>query len=388
VNIGIDLRALAGKQTSGVKVYLRSILEELFEWDKKNTYLLWWNSAKEDCPIEIPRSPRFKLIHTRYSNRYLNLRLQLQQQPFLDELLLKEAQRENHKLDIFWLPDLRPVAVSDNCKLVITLHDLSPTLYPEFFSLKTRAWLQFLNPPKLAAQADRIISVSDSTTQDLHRVWKLPASRISTTPLGVSPFIKPVRSRETLKKIRRKYQLPEKFVLSLSTLEPRKNLPTLIRAFAKLKEETNFPHELVLAGNFDQKIFANPKLKKFREVKWLHLPGEIAENNKAALISAAEIFCFPSVYEGFGLPALEALACGTPLLASDIPALHEVCGEAARFIQSNNSDAWKLALEKLLPDKASQEFLRKKGLIQAQKFTWQNTAKATLAAFAAAKLGI
>ncbi|MFA5351911.1 MAG: hypothetical protein WC304_01375, partial [Candidatus Gracilibacteria bacterium] len=85
MNIGIDLRALAGNKTSGVKVYLRSILEELFAWDKKNTYLLWWNSATEDCPIEIPRSPRFKLIHTRYSNRYLNLRLQLQQQPFLDE---------------------------------------------------------------------------------------------------------------------------------------------------------------------------------------------------------------------------------------------------------------------------------------------------------------
>jgi hypothetical protein len=155
VNIGIDLRALAGKQTSGVKVYLRSILEELFAWDKKNTYLLWWNSAKEECPLEIPRSPRFKLVHTRYSNRFLNLRLRLQNQPFLDELLLREAQREKQKLDIFWLPDLRPVAVSNHCKLVITLHDLASTLHPEFFSLKTRAWFQFLNPEKITEKADR-----------------------------------------------------------------------------------------------------------------------------------------------------------------------------------------------------------------------------------------
>lgn len=386
MNIAVDLRALAGEKTSGVKVYLRSILEELFSWDKKNTYLLWWNSATEDCPLEIPRSPRFKLIHTRYSNRYLNLRLKLQNQPFLDELLLREAKRENQKLDIFWLPDSRPVAVSDNCKLVITLHDLSPTLYPEFFSLKTRVWLEFLNPREITAKADRIISVSHSTTRDLQRVWKLPAARISTTPLGVSLSLKPVKSKEKLQQVKRKYQLPEKFVLSLSTLEPRKNLATLIRAFTKLKEETDFPHELVLAGNFDKRIFANPKLGKLQKLKWLHFPGEIAESDKAALISAADIFCFPSVYEGFGLPALESLACATPLLASDISALHEVCGEAARFIQPQNSDAWKLALEKLLSNKASQEFLRKKGLSQARKFSWQNTAKATLAAFAAAKL--
>jgi glycosyltransferase involved in cell wall biosynthesis len=387
VNIGIDLRALAGSQTSGVKVYLRSILEELFEWDKKNTYLLWWNSASEPCPLEIPRSPRFKLIHTRYSNRYLNLRLRLQNQPFLDEMLLREAQREKQKLDIFWLPDLRPVAVSNHCKLVITLHDLASTLHPEFFSLKTRAWFQFLNPEKITEKADRLIAVSDSTAQDLQRIWKIEAGSISTTPLGVSTRIKPVRSKESLKKVKRKYHLPENFVLSLSTLEPRKNLPTLIRAFAKLKEETNFPHELVLAGNFDQKIFADPKLKKFRNVAWLHFPGEIAENNKAALISAAEIFCFPSVYEGFGLPALEALACGTPLLASDIPALREVCGEAAQFLPPHNSDAWKVALVKLISDKKTAQLLQIKGLIQARKFSWQNTAKATLAAFAAVKIG-
>ncbi len=388
MNIGVDLRALSGDTVSGVKVYLLSLLEAIFRLDKKNRYFLWWNSASETpetsqglTALKIPKSPRFKLIHTKFSNRKLNLQLSLRGSPPLDRLIL-DAENRKEQLDVFWLPDPRPVALSENCKLVTTVHDLSPTLFPQFFSPKTRVWHKLLNPKKIARNSDYILAVSDSTKKDLQEVWGVPTSRITTTPLAASVRLTPQTSGGLTDAIRKKYNLPEKFIFSLSTLEPRKNLQTLIAAFREFKEETNFPHELVLAGSFDQKIFANPNLKKF---KWLHFPGFIAEKDKAALFSTADLFCFPSFYEGFGIPPLEAMSCGVPVLTSDIPAIREVCGDAAKLLPSRNVDAWKVALQKILTNENLREEMSKRGLAQAKKFSWEKTAKKTIEVFESVK---
>lgn len=375
MNIAIDLRALSGGTISGVKVYLLTLLEEIFKLDQKNRYFLWWNSATENFPkdLKISRSPRFKKIRTKFSNRILNLRLAFQKSPPLDRLILDSEDRRE-QIDIFWLPDPRPVALSKNCRLVTTVHDLSPTLYPKFFSVKTRAWHHFLNPQKIAQKSARVLAVSNSTAEDLQKIWKIPRAKITVTPLSASAKLK----RVPICNIHQKYNLPLKFVLSLSTLEPRKNLQTLVRAFAEFKNESSSPVELVLAGNFDRKIFADPKLQKFG---WLHLPGFIAEKDKSALLSAAEVFCFPSIYEGFGIPSLEAMRCGTPVLASNIPAIREVCGNAAKLLPPKNVDAWKVALQKILSDEELRENLARQGIRQAKKFSWKKTAEKTIAAF-------
>ncbi|MFH1375145.1 MAG: glycosyltransferase family 1 protein [Patescibacteria group bacterium] len=380
MNIGIDLRALAGGSVSGVTVYLHSLLLELFRLDDRNRYFLWFNSAKEKVPaLDLPHSPRFKLIHTRHSNRKLNLELSLRGKPFLDRLILDTEERKNEKLDLFWLPDPRPVALSPDCKLVATIHDLSPELYQQFFSLKTRFWHKLLRMKHIAERADLLITPSQATAGDLERLWNIAADKIAVTPLGVADDLQ----RTNPGKIRQKYNLPEKFVLSLSTLEPRKNLGILIKAFTDLKQEIDLPHELVLAGKRDSKIFANPETGNWKLATGgrIHFPGFIAESDKAALLSAADAFCFPSIYEGFGLPALEAMKVGTPLLAADIPAIREVCGDAAKLIPPRNVDAWRVALQKVLTDSELREEMSRAGIRRAQKFGWKRTAKETLKAF-------
>lgn len=388
MKIIIDLRALAGEQTSGVKIYLRNTLAEIFHQDKKNTYFLWFNSATEPFPqLDIPRSPRFRKIHTRFSNRALNFNLRLRGVPRLDELVSAEDNR-GEKIDLFWLPDPRPVALSENCKLIATFHDLSPTRFPEFFSVKTRFWHKFLNLKKIAKSADRILAVSEFTKSELETCWKIAPAKIAVTPLAAK-----ISSQKILPA-----NLPKKFILALSTLEPRKNLRTLIAAFRELQKESlsstriEDPSaiELVIAGEVDRKIFANPRIMKHgtHNMKHkIHFLGSVSENEKAGLLAAAEVFCFPSIYEGFGLPPLEAAAVGAPVLAADIPALREVLGDAAQFLPPKNSDAWRVALAKILTDKKLRAKMSAAGKARARKFSWENTARKTLAAFEMLKLG-
>ena len=375
MKIIVDLRPLAGKKISGVKIYLVNVLAEIFRLDTKNTYFLWWNSASEKFPeLEIPRSPRFKKIHTKFSNRILNLQF-LAGRRFADELVLA-ADNRTEKVDIFWLPDPRPIAISRNCKLVATIHDLSPTLFPQFFSTKTKIWNYFLNPRKIANSAERILAVSQFTKSELEKFWKIPAAKIAVTPLAAKIAEEKIRPRN----------LPKKFIFALSTLEPRKNLKMLVRAFAEFREENLSPTsigdpskiELVIAGDFDREIFADPKIAKTPGVRLL---GKIAESEKAELLAAAEVFCFPSIYEGFGLPPLEAAAVGTPILVADIPPLREILGDAAQFLPPRNVDAWRVGLAKILADEKLRTKMSIAGKLRARKFSWRKTAERTISAF-------
>lgn len=375
MKIIIDLRALAGGQISGVKIYLQNLLAEIFRIDKKNTYFLWFNSASEDFPkIEIPRSPRFRKIHTKFSNRILNLQF-LANRKFADELVVASDNRHD-KIDIFWLPDPRPIAISQNCKLVATIHDLSPTRFPQFFSPKTRIWHKILNPKKIAKSADRILAVSNFTKSEIEKFWKIPKSKIEVTPLAAKISTQKKRLKN----------LPRKFIFALSTLEPRKNLQTLIAAFREFKKESlsstsiggSSEIELLIAGEFDRKIFANPKIAEIEGVRFL---GQISENEKSAFLTAAEVFCFPSIYEGFGLPPLEAALAGLPILAADIPPLHEILGDSAQFIPPKNVDAWSVALAKIIANKKLRQKMSTAAKIRAREFSWGKTAEKTLAAF-------
>jgi len=367
VKIIVDLRPLAGDQISGVKVYLENLLTKIFQIDKKNRYFLWFNSATEKFPnLEIPKSPRFKKIHTHFSNRILNFQF-LTNRKFADQLVLS-ADSRNEKVDLFWLPDPRPITLSPNCKLVVTIHDLSPTRFPQFFSKKTRVWHKFLNPKKIAKSADRILAISNFTKSELEKFWKIPTSKITVTPLAVKIGHEKIRPKN----------LPRRFILALSTLEPRKNLPTLIAAFREFREKNSSKIELVIAGDFDRKIFADPKINKIEGVQLL---GKISENKKLELLSAAEVFCFPSIYEGFGLPPLEAATAGTPVLATNIPPLREILDNSAQFLPPKNIDAWQIALTKILEDKKLRMKMSIAGKIQSRKFSWQKTAEKTLTAF-------
>ncbi|HSN75336.1 MAG TPA: glycosyltransferase family 1 protein, partial [Anaerolineae bacterium] len=268
------------------------------------------------------------------------------------------------------------------CPSVVTVHDLSFMRYPQAFPPPQRAYLQSQVRRSLRA-ARRVIAVSQATKQDVVELFGVPAGRIDVVYNGVDACFCPAPT-EQVEAFRRQQSLPERYVLHLGTLEPRKNLVRLVQAFAQVKahDPGQPPVKLVLAGgkgwSYDA-IFAEvARLGLEQEVV---LPGYIADEELAWWYRAAAVFAYPSLLEGFGLPVLEAMACGTPTITSALSSLPEVAGDAALLVDPTSVDALAAALLRLLDDIALAGELRTRGLAQATRFSWSRTAQETAAVY-------
>jgi glycosyltransferase involved in cell wall biosynthesis len=232
--------------------------------------------------------------------------------------------------------------------------------------------------PHVARRATAVITVSHHARQDLSRVLQLPAEKIhvihEAAPDGFQPLVDPIERRQ----LRARYNLPEAFVLFVGTIEPRKNLQRLIRAVAQLRQR-GCGTRLVLVGPNGWLI--NGSLEK--EIEALDLKevvqnlGYVPQADLPGIYSLATVFAFPSLYEGFGLPPLEAMACGTPVLTSCNSAMAEICGEAAWLVDPQEEEAIADGLACLLKDADQRAHLRQLGLAQAQKYSWEQTAQET-----------
>jgi glycosyltransferase involved in cell wall biosynthesis len=257
---------------------------------------------------------------------------------------------------------------------LVTIHDLIPLLYPEYFSLLQR--LVFAVTVRLAARVARwVIADSQATAGDLRRFLNLPQACVVVVPAAADPAFYP-RPPAEVEAARRKYGLPESYVLYLASNKPHKNLVRLVEAWARLQPQ---PLPLVIAGVWDPR-FPEPReraqaLGLGERVLW---PGPVAELDLSALYTGATIFAFPSVYEGFGLPVLEAMACGTPVVCSNTSSLAEVAGDAALTVDPIDTVAIADALGHLLSDADLRADLRERGLRQAARFSWTRAARETL----------
>ena len=282
--------------------------------------------------------------------------------------------------DVLWMPDLRPFAIGPETKLVLTVHDLSPVVHPEFYSLRRRIWHRLLNYRASFKRADLIFAVSEYTKYDLVKIFKLDPEKIKVVYPGVDHKIfTPELDQRLQHKVRQKYNLPAKFILSISTIEPRKNLAGLIEAFEKIRDPEV---RLVIAGRLGwlyREILE--KIRNSQKKDKIKLIGYVAEADKPFLISQAEMVCYPSFYEGFGFQPLEAMACGVPVISSARTSMPEVCGDAALLIEPYHLEDLRAAIESLLTDRHLRQSLIAKGLAQSQKFTWQKTAEQMAAAF-------
>ncbi len=268
-------------------------------------------------------------------------------------------------------------------KAVVTVHDLSFARYPQFTEKKNLAYLDRWLPDSLK-RASRILVVSEFTKKELIEVYGVSPQKIRVTYNGVSSEYVPIRDFETVQSLRAKYQLPETFSLAVGTLEPRKNYSLLIAAYEYLKKQGKKLPPLIFIGPPGW----NKEYERLREKVEQNGLGNairfcfyVDSADMAAFYSAAKILLFPSVYEGFGLPVLEAMACGTPVICSDVASLPEVAGNAAIFLPPDQPEAWGDALVSLWDDELKQERMRKEGLLQAKKFTWQETAQKTYEAY-------
>jgi len=261
------------------------------------------------------------------------------------------------------------------CPVVVTVYDLSFVLLPHSFPKVKRLYLSLFTPLSVK-RARRIIAVSRNTRNDLMRLWNISPEKIDVIYCGVDSSLRPLE-REKVSRFRRERGLPERFILYLGTLEPRKNLVRLLEAYARLPAESR-PH-LVMAGAKGWGYEAiGARVEELGLEGQVLFPGYIPQEEKALWYNAAEILVYPSLYEGFGLPPLEAMACGTPVVASCRASLPEVVGEAGVLVDPLDTEAMAQAMHDLLEDQTWRESLRDKGLKRARQFSWEKAARETV----------
>ena len=258
---------------------------------------------------------------------------------------------------------------------LLTFYDIIPLKFPKTVPARARLFFRLAATLALRA-ADRVVTISDAARNDLTSYFRVPASRVTVTPLGAGARYRPQPSAEVAR-VRRQYHLPESFLLYLGINKPHKNLPALIDAYA----QSASPHmpPLVIAGAWDNR-YPQPKQHAARRqlgdaVRFL---GPVNERDLPALYSAATLFVFPSLYEGFGLPVLEAMACGTPVACSNTPSLAEVAGGAALLFDPHSVTEIRNAMTELIEDSRQRTRRAEQGLARAGLYSWQKTAEATL----------
>jgi glycosyltransferase involved in cell wall biosynthesis len=265
-------------------------------------------------------------------------------------------------------------------RTVFTLHDLTFRLCPETHSPANRWYLTVMMGRFLRA-AGAIVAVSECTRRDAMRLYGLEESQVRVIYPGVGPQFRPADPGEVAA-IRRRYGLPEQLILYVGTIEPRKNLPVLLRAYSALRQR-GCEHHLAIVGREGWRSHGFwQTLRDLGLDGEVLMPGYVPDADLPALYAAAEVFVFPSLYEGFGLPVLEAMACGTPVVCSAASSLPEVAGQAALLVPPKDVGALAGAIERLLGDPALRARLRAEGLARARRFTWEAAARATQEVYA------
>ncbi|OIO51858.1 MAG: hypothetical protein AUJ11_01345 [Parcubacteria group bacterium CG1_02_44_65] len=376
MKIGIDIRVLARGVRTGVEEYVINLLSHLFLIESEIQYKLFYNAyRKNELSFEWPLRRNVELKNFKIPNRLFFVSARYFNQPKIDRLL--------GGVDAYFNPHFFGAPVSSRCRKIMTVHDLSFEYFPEFFSWRKRLWQKFLmRTKKEARSADKIIAVSQSTKSDLVNLYGINEEKISVIYSGVGEQFQPISFEQNQPPaagdIKRKYNLPSDFILYFGAIEPRKNIVGLINAFEVLREKHRI--KLVVAGDkgwLYRDIFKTAKESKYRND--IVFTGFIEEKDKPCLYALAKLFVYPSFFEGFGFPPLEAMAGGVPTIVSNSSSLPEVVGESALMIDPNNIDELSWAMEMALTDSELRKYLIKKGIEQAKKFSWDECAKKTLA---------
>jgi glycosyltransferase involved in cell wall biosynthesis len=273
------------------------------------------------------------------------------------------------------------------CPSIVTIHDTTLWLFPQHHP---RRRLLAMRPliPLAARRANAVIAVSDSAKRDIVRILKVPAHRVHVVYEAPAACFRPLTPGPALEDVRRVYRLPPRFVLHVGTIEPRKNLVRLLEAFAQWWRGGNQSHALVLVGGRgwqDAAVF--DAVERLGLGDMVRILGYMPTQALVGMYNLADALVFPSLYEGFGLPVVEAMACGTPVITSRNGSLEEIAGTAAEFVEATSVDSIAAGLRRVLTDPTRQAELRVQGLTRAAVFSWARAAAQTRQVYAAARLG-
>lgn len=365
--VGIDVTA-AVTQGGGIGRYTRELVRAVVSQGDDLEYCLFSARPPDQLPVPdpVPQGSHVRYCPAPLSDRWLyrlwyRLRLPLPVQTFTG------------RLDLFHSPDFVLPPVFGDVPTLLTVHDLSFVHYPETF---TPPLVNYLNRvvPWSVRRATHVLADSRATKDDLQAIWDVPPDKVTVLYSGVGRSFEPVTGDAALAAVRRRYGLGDApYLLSVSTLQPRKNYRMLIRAFRPVA--AHHPHRLVIAGGkgwLFEDVLAEVQRQGLEER--VHFAGFVDDADLPALYSGADLFVFPSLYEGFGLTLLEAMACGVPVLTSTASSLPEVAGEAAVHLSPHDEEAWATAMSRLLADEQRRAQLVAAGFARVEQFTWDRAA--------------
>ncbi|HYE22248.1 MAG TPA: glycosyltransferase family 1 protein [Verrucomicrobiae bacterium] len=360
MRIGIEAERANLTNPTGVERYATELIKKLAEKDSTNEYILYFRTKPQEWFYKLPLNFKLKVIP--FPKFWTQTRLTM-------ELLL-------HPVDVFFMP-IQALPFVHPRNSVITVHDVAYEMFPEAFAPFALFYLK-LTTRWGVWRAKKIISVSDSTKNDLVKIYGLNPEKITTAHLGLDDGFKP-QSYGDSQKVLDNYGLSyKKYILYIGTLQPRKNIVRLIDAYLELRKNNRIEEKLVIAGG--KGWLWEPIVKKIQEnqdngVVYLEY---VPYNHLNALYSGATVVTLPALYEGFGLPPLEAMACGTPVVVSNISSLPEVVGDSGVLVDPQSVDSIADGLLKVLMDKNLQSQMSQKGLERSKQFTWEHTANKVL----------
>jgi len=377
MRIGINTLFMIPGIVGGSETILRNLISNLATIDSHNEYILFTN--RENSGGFNLGQPNFFEVRCPIPARFRPART-------LWEQLILPIQCQWHGIEILHSPGyISPIALP--CPSVVSILDMNYFFFPEDWS-KLALWALKILVPLSARRSCQIIALSQSSKRHIMEALKISEDKINVTYMGVDKIFHPHHNRREILKIKKRIGIKGDFILSVANSHPHKNLRRLLQAYHILRKDKGITHQLLLAGNPGRGHLELVKMvRKLGMGHEVIFTGYLPHHQMPLVYQAADLFVFPSLYEGFGLPILESMACGTPVVSSNAASLPEVVGRAGILVDPHDANEMAGAMCRVLSDKSLTEDLIKNGLEQSKRFSWMQTAKETLTIYKKAMAG-
>ncbi len=357
-------------EVTGTDRFAYNVLRELQAIDGENSYQINCRHGNTYIPA-IVTAPNFRVVYHKRARRSDPLALPWH--------VARSIRRRRARPDLFFSFHNFSLPLLKACPTVVSALDFVPLAFPEQYHPRLPRRVIYRELVRKAVRdGDHFVAISEFTKSDLVNRFDVDPERITVVRLAAEPVFRPVDSREAHLHVRERYALPDRFILTMGSTEPRKNVVSAVRAYERLPPPLKEEVALVVTGNPWHGL--STASWGIEERARIHFAGYVDHEDMPTLYSSADVFVFPSLYEGFGMPPLEAMACGTPVVCSNATSLPEVAEGAALMVDPLDVEAMSAALERALQPEIADE-LRRRGLARAATFSWESTARCLLDIF-------